>query len=593
MMRTLLFKIHNPSRETRVTLHRALRAYTNAAAAVLDGAAREWDQVRAEAEHHGALDTVRVQQALIRRYHRRTLPYPLHSSLRESLFADLAAQLRSYDALCRRWVAERERVRARIAADGWDLEPLDPRAEVALSALGAPPAWPTIPRARPDYDNFDTALSALTAVHPEFDHIPVAHGAPPTQRLIHLLDRDPDPRRRPSPSTRQRLTSAMATGTRPLFFSRADGATRRRNFALLRTERDNRFYALLYLLPNNDARAKPLVAPHERRGAWVAVHPSRAIVETMPRPSCAISLPLECGEWHVQTALQRALERPEMVRVARLIHRPVRRAGAGRGHEQFFLAITFAFERPDQRPIRAHMGVAMDEESRVAWVVRDAESGQELAWGVDETLWGVRERWMRARRPGMHTGHATSRTHHGQAEQVKEAVHLICNRLIAVAAENDAQLGLQDVMPLRAKRVILPRDTSGRRVARTEAWHAAVADRHYRRMTLVGGKMREVLGYKLPQAGLPRPLSVGGISPRDCAACGRRGTAGDRCAFCGAVLDIRNAARVVTDRVPAVLAHIHAARAERVRERADAQPEHGDAVSDDGLVDGAWEVQVS
>jgi len=111
-MRTLLFKIHNPSRETRVTLHRALRAYTNAAAAVLDGAAREWDQVRAEAEHHGALDTVRVQQALIRRYHRRTLPYPLHSSLRESLFADLAAQLRSYDALCRRWVAERERVRA-------------------------------------------------------------------------------------------------------------------------------------------------------------------------------------------------------------------------------------------------------------------------------------------------------------------------------------------------------------------------------------------------------------------------------------------------------------------------------------------------
>ncbi len=425
-MRTLLFKIHNPSRETRVTLHRALRAYTNAAAAVLDGAAHEWDLVRAEAEGDGALDTVRVQQALIRHYHRRTLPYPLHSSLRESLFADLAAQLRSYDALCRRWSAERERARTRIVAEGWSLEPLDPRAEAALAALGAPPSWPTVPRARPDYDGFDMALATLTAVRPEPDQIPVSHAAPPTHRLVRLLDRDPDPQLPLPPPAGRRLTSAMATGTRPLFFSRADGATRRRNFALLRTEWDNRFYALLYLLPNNDARAKPLVAPRERRGAWIAVHPSRALVETTPRPSCAVSLPLECGEWHVQTALRRALERPEMVRVARLIHRPERRAGKGRGHEQFFLAITFAFERPDQRPIRAHMGVAMDEESRVAWVVRDAESGQELACDVDETLCEVRERWMRARRPRMHTGHATSRAQHGQAEQVKEAVHVIC-----------------------------------------------------------------------------------------------------------------------------------------------------------------------
>jgi hypothetical protein len=596
MMRTLLFKIHNPSRETRVTLHRALRAYTNAAAAVLDGAAREWDQVRAEAERHGALDTVRVQQTLNRRYHRRTLPYPLHSSLRESLFADLAAQLRSYDALCRRWLAERERVRARIAADGWSLEPLDPRAEAALSALGAPPSWPTIPRARPDFDNFDTALSALTAVHPEFDHIPVAHRAPSTHRLIHFLDRDPDPRRQPSPSTRRRLTSAMATGTRPLFFSRADGATRRRSFALLRTERDNRFYALLYVLPNNDARAKPLVAPHKRRGSWIAVHPSRAPVGTMSRPSCAVCLPLECGEWHVGTALQRALERPEMVRVARLIHRPERRAGDGRGHEQFFLAVTFAFEQPDQRPISAHMGVAMDEESRVAWVVRDARSGQELACGVDETLCAVRERWRHARRPRLHTGHGISRAHHVQAEQVKAAVHVICNRLIAVAAAHDAQLGVQDVTYLRAKRVILPRDTSGKRVARSDTWHAAVADQHDRRMTLVGGKVREVLGYKLPPVGLPRPLSVGGISPRDCAACGQRGTETDRCAFCGAVLDIQNTARVVTDHVPSVLAHIDAARAARVQERTHAQSdhsEHGDTVSDDGVRDGAWEVRVS
>ena len=105
--------------------------------------------------------------------------------------------------------------------------------------------------------------------------------------------------------------------------------------------------------------------------------------------------------------------------------------------------------------------------------------------------------------------------------------------------------------------------------------------------------MREVLEYKVPQVGLPRPLSVGGISPRDCAACGRRGMEGDQCAFCGAILDIRNAARVVTDRVPAVLAHIHAARAKGVRERTHAQPDHGDTVSDNGLGDSAWEVRVS
>jgi len=579
LMRTLVFKIHNPSREKRVTLHRALRAYTNAAAAVLDGVARDWETVREEAEHNGALRTWRLQQVLTRRYRQRTMPYPLHGSLRESLFADLAAQLSGYDALCRRWQATRARVRARIADEGWSLAPLDPRAEAALAALGRPPSWPTTPRTRPDYDAFDAVLTELATARPDLDDVPAPYQPLIPQRLVALLEAEPS-RGPTTPRLAQRLRSAITTGTRPLYFVHPDGAVQQRGFALLRTEKDSRYYALLYILPRHDTRAAPLVAPRERRGAWIAVHPSRTVVESTSYPSCAIAVALECGAWHVKTALQPALERPEMVRVARLLHRPERRTAGGRRPEQFFLALTFAFEYSERHAIRAYMGVTLDDENRIAWSVRDVQLGQELLQGSDDALYGLHNQWRREWRLQKQAGDRPSRAPRVQAAQVKEAVHVVCNRLVAIASAHDAQIGLHDVTYLRERRVLLPRDARGKRAARTQAWHAAASDRQYRRATLVVSKVRAVLGYKLPPVGLPPPLLLSDISTRDCAACGQRGTAWDLCSLCGATLDIHNAARVTAARVPTALERIRLARVRRARDQGHVEAEQDDVVGD-------------
>jgi len=73
--------------------------------------------------------------------------------------------------------------------------------------------------------------------------------------------------------------------------------------------------------------------------------------------------------------------------------------------------------------------------------------------------------------------------------------------------------------------------------------------------------------YKLPRSGLPLPLIAHGVSPRDCGACGQRGTGNDICGLCGEVLDVKNTARVIAARTPDVLSKVQVARAKRLAGR--------------------------
>jgi hypothetical protein len=144
---------------------------------------------------------------------------------------------------------------------------------------------------------------------------------------------------------------------------------------------------------------------------------------------------------------------------------------------------------------------------------------------------------------------------------------------VAIAATHDAQIGLNDVTYLRTTvRALVPRDEAGRKEGRRPAWHDTIAERHYRQATLVGGKLLDILTYKLPRVGLPRPLSISGISPRDCASCGQRGSERDRCALCGAPLGVDNTAHITAARISGVLERIHTARLSHAAEREAAEP---------------------
>jgi len=568
-IRTLVFRIHNPSRRTAATLYRALSAYTRAAARVLDLARRDWDAVRAEGTRgegeRAGLSTLQLTAVLSRRYAAAVPPatYPLHSSLRSALFADLSAQLVAYDVLVLRWTTARARLVARIEQEGLALDPPDPRALAFLAALGRPPAWPSVPLPRADLRAEEATLQRLAAL-PDPDATPAPGSSRlgrPTDRLLHLLSADTRPRP-PHPHR-------SGAGTRPLTFPRMDGVAHNRNAALVRASHDGRYYALLYLLPAGDPHARPLHT-NERHGDHVALHASGGLVEgNRQRASLALLLPLECGRWHVATALEHAAQRPEMVRTAKLYHRPAHKlATGGVRPEGFYLAVTLEFAAPEPRPVATHMGVSMDEQSRVGWAVHDPRDGRLLTAGTDESLMGLQERWRADRRMQQRSGRTPPRQHHRQATQVEHAAHILVNRLVAVAVEHGAQVAVEDVTYLRDRRAPVQRTAQGDREARTAAARQAGADQQYRRATLVGGALRAYLEQKLPRVGLPRPIVISGISPRDCHACDRRGAERDLCGFCGAPLDVANTARVTAARVAPTLEWIGAARARRHEERA-------------------------
>jgi len=573
VMRTLVFGLHAPSNTTAALLLRALRAYTNAARDVLDAAYDDWPRLGEWGSYHDALHTRTLRQALSRRYRRRTMRYPLHSSLRDALFADLAAQLVAYDALCHAWEDRRAHVRERLAPLLDDpARPLTPEARDELARLGRPPAWPTLPRTRPDDKAYAAALDAIAHDVPN-TCTPQLDGEVPSrdERLRGLLTCDTTPRMRED-ARRPSLSTPLKTALRPLSFPRPDAATRQRNFGLLRTP-DGRYYVELYLLPKGDARARPRALPADRRGPAIAVHPARTVLPrdagTPGRQGTSIVLPLACGEWHERT-LDLALARPEMVRTATLAYRPARMTVHGRRPARFALSVTFAHERPEPSDVATHMGVSIDHEGRVAWAVVDPGDGRVVAAGWDERLAGLALRWHDDRRMHQQAGRLPPRTHTLQRTQATHALHALCNGLVAVAVAHHAQLALQDIAYMRERRPQIAPGARGQRPPRPPDVRDALAEARYGLTTLMTGAPARILGYKLPLAALPGPLLIGGVSPRDCAACGGRGATSDRCDLCGADLGLGNTAVVVARRVADVLRRIDMARTRRAAQETTA-----------------------
>lgn len=574
VLRTVLLKVWNPSRRTRATIHRALRAYTNSATTVLAAAARDWAAVRIEGMHGEQLTVLQLASVLSRRYRQRTMPYPLHSSLRDALFADIAATLISYDALCQSWLTARDRLLERIAAEGWSIDPLQPldsRVETALTNLGQLPSWPRVPRTRPDIAGYDRALAHLAEINVDSSHAgteEISTGTyTPTvreRRLRQLLTVVPGPDTLPHATQANRLTSFIATGTIPLSFPRADGAERRRNFSLLYADRHCRYSALVYLLPGDDPRRRPLQLPDDS-GNITVVHPRQSTVAGAGhRPSGALRLDLACGAWHVTTTLAPALAQPEMVRTARLIYRPGQRIGNRRRDEAYFLALTVAHQTPVEKLTRTYLGVVQTEDGIVGWAIVDPVDGKAIAVGKFDDLSGLREQWREDRRLQARAGRIPPRAHHIEAAQAKAATHRIANHLVDLADEHTAQVGVVDTTYLRRQLSVLPRERSGAQVARSPAYREEMAERNYRRMTLLSSSLAFMLSYKLPRRGLPRPLTIRGISPRECANCGVRGVQESRCTICGTLFDATNTALVAARDIAPRLVKIRKARAARL-----------------------------
>jgi len=274
------------------------------------------------------------------------------------------------------------------------------------------------------------------------------------------------------------------------------------------------------------------------------------VVSPSSRCNGVLCLPLACGAWHERAALDEALQHPESVRVAQLFHRVTAPEPGGRWQDEaFYLAVTFKRRVPPVRATHAVMGLSLDERGHLGWTVCDARTGAELLADRDDSLQGLQAHWREERRREQHEGRLPPRRHHRQAIQVAHATHALCNRLLAVADQHSARLALNDVRYLRTLRPRVTHPQAGDRPARTTSGHEAVAERHYRRATLVVGSVLRILGYKAVWRGLPSPLAVHGISPRDGPVCGTRSAQKDICTSCTRPLDVLTAARVTAQRV--------------------------------------------
>jgi len=117
--------------------------------------------------------------------------------------------------------------------------------------------------------------------------------------------------------------------------------------------------------------------------------------------------------------------------------------------------------------------------------------------------------------------------------------------------EHRARVGVEDLSYRRTK--------TGRKAIDRKLFGAPV------------GRLTTFLSYKLPFAGLPPPLEVRGISPRECHRCGKdsrgktvRAEGRIACPLCGLEMDEHeNTARLVAAQMPVIVERIAAARCVR------------------------------
>jgi len=141
--------------------------------------------------------------------------------------------------------------------------------------------------------------------------------------------------------------------------------------------------------------------------------------------------------------------------------------------------------------------------------------------------------------------------HRVVGERTDHHYHAASKRIVALAVEHRARVGVEDLSYRRTK--------TGRKATDRKLFGAAV------------GRLSAFLEYKLSFAGLPPPLEVRGVSPRECHRCGKesrektkRANGYITCPLCGLEMDEHeNAARIVAAQLPEILERIAAARKRR------------------------------
>jgi hypothetical protein len=302
-------------------------------------------------------------------------------------------------------------------------------------------------------------------------------------------------------------------------------------------EEQDRYLALLYLLPGSASKhhRKPLTV----RKPLLALNLQEEYLVETGRAVGALLFPLEMGSWQERVFFDLARHDPLAIRTAHLT-REINR----QGEVEYYLAIAVDFPQPKPVETVNFLAVHHTLQGEIFALVADPQGNvlhyEQVAGPLQvQDAYQQRRAW---KKRGKRTPHRVVR------ERTDHHYHAASKRIVALALEHRARVGVEDLSYTRTK--------TGRKAINRKRFSAPV------------GRLTAFLSYKLPFAGLPPPLEVGGISPRECHRCGKdsrdktvRADGRITCPLCGLEMDEHeNTARLVAAQLPVIVERIAAAR---------------------------------
>jgi len=244
MIRTAIFKLHNPSRRKRAVLDYAFKHYTVGLQAALALAERNLDWLTEKSLRNGRLAEKSLESAIAKLFSENKFKLPLHSSLRDSMIVELGGMVGSYIGL----------------------------------GLSGRQKTTDFPRSRPFHGREELHNAALEGL-----------------RLSTTKEEED--------AHRDTLALLKTGDVMPLHFSRSDGGSKKRtrDFGLMKNPETGRYSALLFLLAGASSRGKPLI---ERPGRLVNVRTPSEPFAPSEKLRSAIICPLAFGDWHLSAFIE-------------------------------------------------------------------------------------------------------------------------------------------------------------------------------------------------------------------------------------------------------------------------------------------------
>lgn len=249
---------------------------------------------------------------------------------------------------------------------------------------------------------------------------------------------------------------------RPIYFCRYDT---KRCFCLLHDAVNQKFFAKLFLMNTRNGKDR---RSHEfnRELNYISKKPEKA---KALKKETFIIVPLSFGKWQLDFLLQ-AVEKPEMLRTARLINK----------NNEYYLSLSIDLPEDDKIETNTFLGVSRGMESAVNYTAVD-EQGHLLLNGT-----------------------FYCRNSENQSERKKE-MYKLASEIVNLAVKNKSMVVLQN---LTGKGDKLSWTDEGKTVK------PVFGCKQYNDLV-------RILDYKLPQKGLPPPAKVSSVDIfHSCSVCG-------------------------------------------------------------------------